>query len=173
VIGSGLIGLLAVQILKASISGPVIALDTDPSRRETASAFGADYVFDSNDSDLGKKTGEITGGRGVDHALEAVGATAPIKTAISLVRKGGSVTLIGNISPTVEIPLQAVVTRQISLNGTCAIGGEYPIALDLMARKKINVKPLISAAAPLSEGNLWINKLYNREGNLLKVVLNP
>jgi len=173
VVGSGLIGNLAIQILKASIAGKIIALDTDPSRREVAKSFGVDAALDPAEKDLNKKINELTGGRGIDRVIEAVGATAPIKTAISIVRKGGSVTLVGNVSPTVEIPLQAVVSRQISLQGSCAISGEYPIALDLMARKKINVKALLSATAPLSEGELWMNRLYNREGNLLKVVLIP
>ena len=173
VVGSGLIGNLVIQILKNTGSGRIIALDTDPSRRETAKSFGADTVLDPADGDLDRKIKELTEGRGVDRVIEAVGATAPIKTAIAIVRKGGSVTLVGNVSPNVEIPLQAVVSRQISLQGSCAISGEYPIALDLMARKKIDVKALLSATAPLSEGDAWMNKLYNREGNLLKVVLIP
>jgi threonine dehydrogenase-like Zn-dependent dehydrogenase len=139
VVGSGLIGNLVIQILKNSGSGKIIALDTDPSRRETAASLGADAVLDPADSDLNKKISELTFGRGVDRVIEAVGAAAPIKTSISIVRKGGSVTLVGNVSPNVEIPLQAVVSRQISLQGSCAISGEYAIALDLMARKKINV----------------------------------
>ena len=173
VVGSGLIGNLVIQILKSSGSGKIIALDTDPSRREIAGSFGVDAVLDPADSDLDKKIKDLTFGRGVDRVIEAVGAAAPIKTAVSIVRKGGSVTLVGNISPTVEIPLQAIVTRQIRLQGSCAISGEYPIALDLMARGKIDVKALLSATAPLSEGDTWMNKLYNREGNLLKVVLIP
>jgi (R,R)-butanediol dehydrogenase/meso-butanediol dehydrogenase/diacetyl reductase/L-iditol 2-dehydrogenase len=96
-----------------------------------------------------------------------------VQTAVSIVRKGGSVTLVGNISAKVDLPLQSVVTRQIRLQGSCAISGEYPIALDLMARKKINVHPLISKTAPLSEGRVWFDKLYSREDNLLKVVLLP
>jgi threonine dehydrogenase-like Zn-dependent dehydrogenase len=80
---------------------------------------------------------------------------------------------VGNVSPAVEIPLQAVVSRQICLQGSCAIAGEYPIALDLMARKKVNAKALLSATAPLSEGELWMNRLYHGEGKLLKVVLIP
>jgi (R,R)-butanediol dehydrogenase/meso-butanediol dehydrogenase/diacetyl reductase/L-iditol 2-dehydrogenase len=173
VVGSGLIGNLAIQLLKISVSGKIIALDTDPSRREVAKSFGADVVLDPADPELDKKIKELTGGRGADRVIEAVGATAPIRTAISIVRKGGSVTLIGNISPNVDIPLQSLVSREIRLQGSCAISGEYSIALDLMGRKKIDVKPLISAKAPLSEGEIWMNKLYNREGNLLKVVLLP
>ena len=173
VVGSGLIGNLVIQILKSSGSGKIIALDTDPARREVAQSLCLDAVLDPADPDLDKKIKELSSGRGVDRVIEAVGATGPIKTAVSIVRKGGSVTLVGNVSPGVEIPLQAVVSRQISLQGSCAISGEYPIALDLMARKKINVKALLSATAPLSEGDAWMNKLYKREGNLLKVVLIP
>ncbi|MDR2617350.1 MAG: galactitol-1-phosphate 5-dehydrogenase [Treponema sp.] len=173
VVGAGLIGLLVLSILRASVSGKIIALDTDGNRRKTALDRGADAVFDPADPAAHKKILDLTGGRGVDRAFEAVGATAPIKTALSLVRKGGSVTLIGNVSPTIELPLQTVVTRQISLFGSCAIGGEYPIVMDMIARKKIDVASLISKKAPLSEGQIWFDKLYNREDNLLKVVLIP
>jgi (R,R)-butanediol dehydrogenase/meso-butanediol dehydrogenase/diacetyl reductase/L-iditol 2-dehydrogenase len=173
VVGTGLIGLLLLGVLRASISGRIAALDTDPARREAALKRGADAAFDPADPDLRQKTLEFSEGRGVDRAFEAVGATAPIQTAVSIVRKGGSVTLIGNVSPQIDLPLQSVVTRQISLLGSCAIGGEYPIVLDLIARKKLDVESLISKKAPLAEGQIWFDKLYNREDNLLKVVLIP
>ena len=171
VVGTGLIGLLLVQILRASTSGVIVAFDTDASRRETALKYGADYAFDPSLSDLKEKLNSLIGSRGFDRVFEAVGATNPIKTALSIVRKGGSVTLIGNVSPTIELPLQQVVTREISLLGSCAIAGEYPIVLDLMARKKIDVLSLISATRPLDEGQIWFDKLYNKEEALLKVVL--
>jgi (R,R)-butanediol dehydrogenase/meso-butanediol dehydrogenase/diacetyl reductase/L-iditol 2-dehydrogenase len=173
VVGTGLIGLLLIGVVKASVSGRLIALDTDENRRKIALERGADAAFDPADPDLMGKVLSLTGGRGVDRAFEAVGATSPIQTAISITRKGGSVTLIGNVSPKVEIPLQSVVTRQISLIGSCAIGGEYPIVLDMIARKKLDVASLISKKAPLSEGQIWFDKLYNREDKLLKVVLIP
>ena len=173
VVGTGLIGLLLLDVLKASVSGKIIALDTDPSRREIALLRGADAAFDPADKELAGKISGLSGGLGVDRAFEAVGAGASVRTAISITRKGGSVTLIGNMSPTVEFPLQSVVTRQISLLGSCAISGEYPIVLDLMSRKKIDVESLISRKAPLGEGQIWFDKLYNREEELLKVVLIP
>jgi len=173
VVGSGLIGNLAIQLLRACVSGKIIALDTEASRREIAKSFGADAAFDPMDDELGKKVRELTGGHGVDRVFEVVGSTAAVKTAVSIARKGGSITLVGNSSPSVEIPLQAVVSRQITLQGSCAICGEYEMVLDLMARKKVDVKAMISVTAPLSEGELWMNKLYHREGNLLKVVLLP
>ncbi|MDR1128823.1 MAG: alcohol dehydrogenase catalytic domain-containing protein, partial [Treponema sp.] len=173
VVGAGVIGLLLLAIARASTSGKIIALDTDPARREAALERGADAAFDPVDEGLGRKVGELSAGRGADRVFEAVGATAPVQTALGLVRKGGSVTLIGNVSPRIDLPLQSVVTRQISLFGSCAIAGEYPLVLDLIARKKINVESLISRKKPLSEGQIWFDKLYNREDNLLKVVLIP
>jgi (R,R)-butanediol dehydrogenase/meso-butanediol dehydrogenase/diacetyl reductase/L-iditol 2-dehydrogenase len=173
VVGAGLIGLLLIDVLRASFAGQIIALDTDADRRLIALAHGADAVFDPASKDLDKQIKELFPGRGVDRVFEAVGATAPIQTALSIVRKGGSVTLIGNVSPTIELPLQSVVSRQISLFGSCAVAGEYPVVLDLIDRKKIDVGSLISKKAPLSEGQIWFDKLYNREDNLLKVVLIP
>src|ERR1700736_6277080 len=114
-----------------------------------------------------------TVGVGVDVAMEAVGANATVNAAIASVRKGGTVVLVGNISPEVTLPLQKVVTRQTRLQGSCASAGEYPKAIELMASGAIRVKPLITAVAPLAEGPLWFERLYAREPNLLKVVLTP
>ena len=177
VVGAGLIGLLLLDILKVSVSGTIIALDTDPSRRETALERGVVAAIDPakfpDTGELNNEIMKISGGKPVDRVFDAVGIGQSIGTALSIVRKGGSLTLIGNLSPKVEIPLQNIVSRQISLQGSCAISGEYPIVLDLVARKKIDVASLISKKAPLSEGQIWFDKLYNREDKLLKVVLIP
>ncbi len=93
--------------------------------------------------------------------------------AIDSVRKGGTVTLVGNVSPRVEIGLQSVVSRQIRLQGSCASSGEYPVCISLMARGAIRVDSLISAVAPLNDGAAWFERLYNHEPGLLKVVLQP
>jgi L-iditol 2-dehydrogenase len=105
--------------------------------------------------------------------LEAVGRDETISASIASVRKGGTVTLIGNISPQVKIPLQVVVSRQIRLQGSCASSGEYPEAMELLANGKIKVKPLITAVAPLSDGPQWFARLHAGEPNLMKVVLDP
>jgi L-iditol 2-dehydrogenase len=89
------------------------------------------------------------------------------------VRKGGAVTLVGNISPEVTLPLQKVVAGQIRLQGSCASAGEYPRAMELVASGAVDVKSLISAVAPLEDGPAWFERLYAHEANLLKVVLAP
>ncbi len=162
VVGSGMIGVLALQALRAAGCAHITVIDPVESRLRMAAALGADEVRTSGD-----------GVRDAAVALECVGATEPIQTAIAAVRKGGAVTLVGNFKPLAEIPLQAVVTRQIRLQGSCASSGEYPAVIELMSKGAIRVDPLISAVAPLAEGPEWFGRLYRREGNLMKVILRP
>lgn len=95
----------------------------------------------------------------------------PFKLGLAL--RLGADHAIDPLSPEATIPLQSVVTRQIRLQGSCAICGEFPAVLDMIARGAINTDPLISAEAPLSEGAEWFRRLYAREPGLLKVVLHP
>lgn len=173
VVGSGMVGLLVIQALRIAGCGQIIAIDLDPDRLSQACQLGADAGFLSSDQELIRKVIDMTQGRGADHAFEVVGITPAVKTAVHCVRKGATVTLVGNLSPEVELPLQAVVTREITLYGSCASAGEIPACLDMLARGKVNVDALISATAPLSEGAAWFDRLYNREPGLMKVILKP
>jgi L-iditol 2-dehydrogenase len=173
VVGTGMIGLLVVQAVRLAGCSRVIAVDLDDAKLEVARTLGADVTLNPKSVDVPARVAELTGGHGADVAIEAVGATSPIKTAILSVRKGGTVTLVGNVSPNVELPLQSVVSRQIRLQGSCASNGEYPACIDLLARGAIKVEPIISALAPLEEGAEWFEKLYAHNSNLMKVVLRP
>ncbi len=173
VIGAGMIGLLAVQAFRVFGCTEVVAVDLEESKLKVARELGADETFLATDPDLQGKLKASTGGQGFDIAVEAVGAQQPILTAIGSVRRGGTVTIIGNLAPSVEIPLQIVVTRQLRLQGSCASAGEYPECIELMRTGAIQVRPLISAIAPLSDGAAWFDRLYAREPGLMKVILQP
>jgi L-iditol 2-dehydrogenase len=173
VIGAGMIGLLTLQAAKAAGASQVLIADIDRTRLERAEKLGADATLLLSGNELVQEILRRTGGRGVDLVLEAVGRDETISASIASVRKGGTVTLIGNISPQVKIPLQVVVSRQIRLQGSCASSGEYPEAMELLASGKIKVKPLITAVAPLSDGPQWFARLHAGEPNLMKVVLDP
>ncbi len=173
VVGAGMIGLLVLQSLKVAGCSQIIVSDIDDTRLKLARDLGATATINAKSSDPVVEVKKHTNGEGVDVALEAVGSTPTIKAALESVKRGGTVTLIGNISPTVEIPLQYVVSRQIRLQGSAASSGEYPQAIDLIAKGAVIVKPLITAVAPLEEGAQWFTRLHNREANLMKIVLNP
>lgn len=172
VVGAGNIGLLVVQVLKSFGCSPVIAADIDDDRLRLAEQLGADVIINSSKVDLGAEVRRHVA-RGTDLAVEAVGVSAAVQGAAAALRKGGALTLVGNIMPSVGFPLQLVVTREISVNGSCASRGEYPACLDLLARKAVDVDSMISATAPLAEGADWFKRLYDREPGLMKVILVP
>ena len=173
VIGTGMIGLLVVQALRAAGCGRIIAADVNPQRLELAGRLGADELLRSDQVSLAEEVLRLTGGRGADVALEVVGLSATVQAAVMSLARGGHLTLVGNVSPAVELPLQPVVTRELTLYGTCASCGEYPACLDLIARETIRVEPLVSAVAPLADGAAWFERLYRGEPGLMKVLLAP
>lgn len=178
VVGAGMIGLFVIQALKLAGCGIIIAVDLDDDRLALAQKLGATHTInasknDAQQSDVLTQVQQLTHGRGADVSFEVVGAGPSVKTAIDCVRKGATVTLVGNLAPTVEIPLQAVVTRQLRLQGSCAINGEYEPALALISSGRINVEAILSAEVPLEEGADWFKRLYDKEKGLIKVVLKP
>ncbi len=173
VVGAGMIGCLALQAAKLAGCGRIIVADIDESRLQMAAGLGATDTVNAKDGDAVAAIRQLTDGRGVDVALECVGTGATVVTAIESTRKGGAVTLVGNVTPKVEIPLQSVVSRQIRLQGSAASSGEYPACMELLARDAIRVDSLLTATAPLEQGPSWFERLYRREPNLLKVVLEP
>jgi L-iditol 2-dehydrogenase len=173
VIGAGMIGLLILQAAKAAGCGRILVADVDASRLKLAEEAGADATILASGDAMVQQVLQETNGRGVDLVLEAVGRDETVSAAVDAVRKGGAVTLVGNITPKVSLPLQKVVSRQIRLQGSCASSGEYPQAIELVSSGKIRVTPLITAVAPLSDGASWFERLHSREPNLMKIVLDP
>ena len=116
-------------------------------RRELARELGADVVLDPRADDVAREVARATDGRGADVAFEAVGIAATVGAAIAVVRRGATVTLVGNLSPAVRDPLQAVVTRRsCGCRAVCSIAGEYPAALSMIERGSVDVRVMLSAA---------------------------
>lgn len=161
VVGCGMIGFLIVQVLKAKGAGEVIAVDIDPGKLELAKSVGADSGCKSS------------AGMELDRAIEAVGITATVDVAIRSVRKGGTVTLVGNMAPSVDIPLQVLVMREITLHGSCGSQLDFPESIDLIASGKVNVDPMISARITLDHTKEYFDRLYKQEAGLMKVIVCP
>jgi L-iditol 2-dehydrogenase len=173
VVGAGMIGLLLMQALKAEGCPRVLVADVDGRRLDLARELGADELLDASACDVPSVVRALTERDGVDLAFDAAGNAEAFRTAVASVRKGGGVTLVGNLAPEVTMPLQWVVTRELTLQGSCASAGEYPRCLELIASGQVRVDRLISAAAPLEEGPEWFARLYAREPGLMKVILEP
>jgi L-iditol 2-dehydrogenase len=173
VVGAGMIGLALVQALGRTGCGRLIVVDVAADRLALADKSGATHTIDSAKTDPAEAVAKLTRGRGADLAFEAVGVSPTVDLALRSVRKGGAVTLVGNVAPKIEFPLQITVTRELTVYGSCASRGEYPATLEMLLRGALRAEPLISAVAPLAEGAAWFERLYRKEPGLLKVVLQP
>jgi L-iditol 2-dehydrogenase len=174
VVGSGMIGLFVIQALRWAGAEQIIAVDLADHRLALARELGATDTLRSDICDVPEEVLRMTGGRGADFAFEVVGVSATLNVALGVLRRGGSAVLVGNLAAKAEFPLQAVVTREISLHGSCASAGEYPLCLDLISRGVIRVEPMISAIAPLEEGAEWFQRLSAKDGGkFMKVILTP
>jgi L-iditol 2-dehydrogenase len=162
VVGSGMIGLLALQALRAAGAGRVLA-----------GKLGAADGINPRAGDVAEAVRARTGGRGADAAMEVVGTAKATETAMGVVRTGGTVTLVGNFEPRMELPVQQAVVRELTLVGTLGENGEYPRCIELMASGAIDVTPLISKVAPLEEGPALFGRLHKGEPGLMKVILKP
>ena len=176
VVGAGTIGLAVVAALAAKGVARIAAIDLDPGRLAAARKLGATETFAATE-DAGQRAARWAASSpdtdGADLVVEAVGATASVGTAVAAATRGGTVVLVGNVSPAIELPLQAVVTRQLRLQGSCASAGCYPEAIRLVAEGRVDLAGFVSRVAPLAEGPDWFSRLEAREAGLVKVVLEP
>ena len=161
VIGSGMIGLFIVQVLRARGITQITAVDVDAAKLDLALELGA------------TDTATDVYGQEFDASIEAVGITPTVDMAMRCVRKGGRVSLVGNLAPTITMPLQVIVTREISVYGCCASQGDYEESLRLIATGEVRVEPMISKAIHLEQAAEYFDRLHSKEPGLMKVIVCP
>jgi L-iditol 2-dehydrogenase len=173
VAGAGILGLCLIQLLANVGCGKIIVIDLVDERLQLARDLGADVILQAEEEGLTDLILQNTSGRGVDLAFAASGNSGSLQQVISCVRKGGAVGLVGHRFTKAELALQQLVIRQIRLQGCSGSCGEYPAVLDMMGRRSLDVDALLSAVAPLADGAEWFRRLFDKEQQLLKVILQP
>ncbi|MBE5997402.1 MAG: galactitol-1-phosphate 5-dehydrogenase [Lachnospiraceae bacterium] len=172
VIGAGTIGQMVIKTLKNSNAARIIVSDLDETKLQAAFESGATHCFGKG-ADIVKEVMALTNGQGADVSFEAVGVPPTIANAIAATKKNGNLTLIGNVTPSVPIPLQDVIGKQLTIRGSAASCGEYPRCLEAIADGRVNLDNIISRVAPMEEGQEWFDRLHAAEPGLMKVVLIP
>lgn len=170
VVGAGPIGLLTLLALRLRGVRLVAVTDRSPHRLAVARTLGADLAVDVGTTDPVPAILEATGGRGADVVFEAVGSTATVAQSLAVARTGGHVTWIGNSAPTVDFPMQDMVTRELTLRGSYTFAGEFDEAIELLASRRIDVRPLIERTARLDDGPELFRRLGDGTLDAVKVV---
>jgi 2-desacetyl-2-hydroxyethyl bacteriochlorophyllide A dehydrogenase len=171
VLGLGPVGLCAVQVALAAGAGPVVAIDTVEQRLDVARDFGAVpvHLTEENPRSLVK---DLTGGRGVDVAVDAVGHPDALDLAIRLARKAGAVNAIGVYAEPCQVHMGLVWIKALTLRtGHANVIGHVDRVLGMLAAGTLDPSPLVSAHMKLDDA-VEAYRIYDRR-EALKIVLTP
>ena len=175
IVGCGL-GVLHARMAVLRACAPVIIIGDNKKRLQIAKDMGADYTININEvADPVAEVRELTDGRGVDYAIEAVGTTKTYEQAFAMLRKGGTLSAFG-ITGEPDImqvrPFEFVLGEK-KITGSCAgIGDDWPDAITLLANGRIDPKPLFSMKVPLEDLEWSLHEL-RRDPNLFKIFVSP
>jgi len=171
VLGLGPVGLCAVQVARASGASLVVAVDSVEERLRTAEALGAVPVHLTEDDPRGRVK-ELTGGRGVDLSVDAVGHPEALDLACRLARKAGTVSVTGVYAERVEVHMGVVWIKALSLrSGQANVIGHLDRVLAMLSAGVLDPGPLVTHRMSLDEAP-EAYAIYDRR-EALKIVLRP
>lgn len=173
ILGAGTIGLMTLLACRLKGAGRIIISDLSPHRLDAARRLGADAAVNPAQEDLGEIVRRFAGPAGAPVVIEAVGVTATARQSLELVKPGGHVTWIGNAAPTIEIPMQQIVTREVTVRGVYAFNVEFGRAIEAIRSGRVDVSPIIEQVAPLEDGPQIAHDLARGTLDAIKVVLKP
>jgi len=174
VLGAGVIGLMALQVVRLMGARKVFVTDVVDYRLALAKKLGADEVINSKVEDPARKVMGLTDMKGADAVLEAVGIQSTVQQAISMVGIGGRITVIGMLEKAMSLGMLDFVVKELDLKGSYGyVSDEFKAALGLISDKKVNVKSLITNVLPLSEIAQGFELLHKRVEGVIKVVIKP
>lgn len=151
VVGAGPIGLLMLQSALLAGARTLTVSEVAPARAGLARRLGATAVLDPTRDNVGVALMGVTAGRGADVVYICTGAPAPYRDAASLVRKGGQVFVLGLVVEPVEFDLLSLVLSDLCVEGSLAGREAFPAAVDLVARRRVDVESLVTHEVDLEE----------------------
>ena len=172
IVGAGPIGLAALLTAQLYSPAEIVSIDVDQNRLAVARSFGATSVVDSSDGKAPEKIMALTAGKGVDVAIEAVGAPATFDICQSILAPGGHLANVGVHGKPVELHLEKLWDRNITLTTRLVDTITTPMLFKLVQSGRLEPKKLVTHRFALAD----VMKAYDTFGNAaqeraLKVIL--
>jgi (R,R)-butanediol dehydrogenase/meso-butanediol dehydrogenase/diacetyl reductase len=149
VVGLGPVGLIVCALLRDAGAARIVGVDPAPARRELGRRFGVDVVLDP-DADVAATVAELTDGDGAHVAFEVVGAQAAVDTALSCLRTGGELLLLGLVDE-VTLPAFDMVNAELRLTTSVGYRDCHPELIGLVAAGRLDLSALVSDVIPLAD----------------------
>ncbi|MCW4000806.1 MAG: zinc-dependent dehydrogenase [Candidatus Bathyarchaeota archaeon] len=174
IIGSGISGILHVQLAKFRGVERIIVADINPYRLELAKKFGAHHALDARDN-LAEKLKEVNDGHLADQVIVCTGATSAATASMDCVENGGTILFFAVPDPTVKlpVPINQFWRNEITMRTSYgAAPNDIEDSLRVLATGELDVKDMITHRLPLYEAQEGF-RLMAEAGNSLKVILEP
>ena len=175
-IGSGISGLLHIQLAKTLGAGRIIATDIIDYRLHAAKRFGADVIINSADvEDIPKSLVEVNDGHLVDLVIVCTGAESVIDSALKSVDRSGTILFFAPSKPdvTIPFPLNDFWRNEITLTTSYAASpSDIKAAIELIRAKRVNVKDMITHRLSLEDAGKGF-KLVSEAKESIKVIIKP
>lgn len=174
VFAQGPVGLCATAAARTLGAGLVIAVEGIPERQAMAKRLGADVVLEPDEAVA--QIMAVTGNRGVDVAVEALGHQATFENCCAVVRNGGTVSSVGvyGAFPTLTLPTSGSFIHRKLVTTLCPVGTQRMTTLmSLVAGGRVDLRPLLTHSLPLSETPAGYGLFRRRAGGVLKIALRP
>jgi L-iditol 2-dehydrogenase len=174
IIGSGMAGILHIQLAKMKGAQKIFAADINPDRLKLAEKFGADQVIDAK-GDLPQQLKEINDGRAADKVIVCTGAEKAALTALDCVDRGGTILYFAVPDPTTKIPIPITEFWRNETTIRTSYGAaprDLEEALQILAQKQVNVEDMITHRLDIREIAEGF-RLVAEAGKSLKVIIEP
>lgn len=149
--GAGPIGLTSLMAARAFGATDIFISDVRPHRLELAKKLGATHAFDARE-DAEALVGEMTGGRGVDLAIECAGAEPALVSCLGAAKRGGVIVVVGlGDNANYTLPLIDLAVKELDIKGIFRYAYTYPAAISLLASGKVDVEAMITHHFPLDD----------------------
>jgi alcohol dehydrogenase len=177
VFAQGPIGLCATAGARLRGAGFIIAVESDPVRAAMAKRMGADVVVDHTRTDAVEEIRRMTGGKGVDVAIEALGTQGTFESALRVLRAGGTLSSLGVYSGKLSVPLEpfAAGLGDHKIVTTLCPGGKERMRrlMELVRHGRLDLRPLLTHSFPLDRITDAYELFGQRGGGVIKVAVRP
>jgi len=177
IFAQGPIGLCATAGAKLKGASLIVAVESDPVRAEMARCMGADVVLDFTQGDVIEQIKGMTGGRGVDVAIEALGTQATFENALRVLRPGGTLSSLGVYSGKLSVPLEpfAAGLGDHKIVTTLCPGGKERMRrlMELVRHGRLDLTPLLTHTFPLERITEAYQLFGQRRDGVIKVAIRP
>jgi propanol-preferring alcohol dehydrogenase len=171
IVGAGGLGLMAIQLARATTGSKIIAMDIDDSKLQIAKQQGADFIINSKKEDPIKAVMELTDNLGVDAVLDFVNASKTVETDMHVLRRRARVILVGLFGGELQLNLVTMPTRAYKIIGSYTGSISDLIELVSLAHRGI-IKPVISNRFRLNQATEALQML--KEGKIIgRGIINP